>query len=274
MKRPPLALMGVAFVLAISFSLRGQVTVPAIPAGTVSLSAANIRALGTLSDAQWGEWLDVLAATPTMAAQDLPHGGMVGNFYSLAHPYWPPLPADIRQIPIWNLSSDSGSGFYLLDDLDYPESSAARNMMAMDGPYPPGFVYGGTNGGGGISSNLQPQVFTTNDLWLQIAGITNTGTALTAQLVVHTPWNVTNGVYGLYFKTNPAVPYNWTWLLRNVPGQTNLLATNLPPTQGFFRLGDPTAIRPGFNTNSLGRQDDYPSALATLPFAINFFGTT
>jgi hypothetical protein len=275
MKRPPLALMGVAIVLAITFSLRGQVTVPGIPAGTVSLSAANIRTLGTLSDAQFGEWLDVLAATPTMAPEDLPRGGMVGNYYSLAHPNWPPLPADIWQIPIWNLSSDSGSGFYLLDDLDYPESSATGGMMAMDAPNPPGFVgSSGTNGGGGYSSNLQPQVFTTNDLWLQLVGTTNTGTALTAQLVIHTPWNVTNGVYGLYFKTNLAIPYNWTWLLRNVPGQTNLIVTNLPLAQGFFKLGDPTAIRPVFDTNSLGHEDDNPSALATLPFTINLLGTS
>jgi hypothetical protein len=267
--------MGVVFVLAITFSLRGQVTVPAIPAGTVSLSAANIRSLGMLSDAQWGELLDVLAATPTITAEDLPHGGMVGNFCSLAHPNWPPLPADIWQIPIWKLNSDSGAGFYLLDDLDYPESSATGGMMAMDAPNPPGFVgSSGTNGGGGYSSNLQPQVFTTNDLWFQLVGTTNTGTALTVQLVIHTPWNVTNGVYGLYFKTNLAIPYNWTWLLRTVPDQTNLILTNLPLGQGFFMLGDPTAIRPGFDTNSLGREDDYPSALATLPFAINFFGTS
>jgi hypothetical protein len=266
MKRPPLALMGVAFAFATSFSLRGQVTVPAVPAGTVSLSASNIRTLGTFSDAQLGEWLDVLAATPTMAAEDLPRGGMGVNFYSLAHPNWPPLPADIRQIPVWNLSSDSGAGFYLLDDLDYP-----------DAPLPSGSGGGGgTNGGGGFSSNLQPQVFTTNDLWLQIAGTTNTGTALTAQLVIHTPWNVTNGVYGLYFKTNLAVPYNWTWLLRNVSGQTNLIVTNLPPTQGFFMLGSPTAIRPGFTNNILADtdhgSDDGSTDLVPIGFAVNFFG--
>jgi hypothetical protein len=270
---------GVAFVLAITFRLRGQVTVPVITARTVSLSAAYIRTLGTLSDAQFGEWLDVLAATPTIAAEDLPQRGMVGNFYSLAHPNWPPLPADIWRIPIWNLSSDSGSGFYLLDDLDYPESFATGGMMAMDAPNPPGFIGGGTNGGGGYSSNLQPQVFTTNDLWLQLVGTTNTGTALTAQLVIHTPWNVTNGVYGLYFKTNLAVPYNWTWLLRNVSGQTNLTVTNLPPTQGFFMLGAPTAIRSGFTNNILADTyehgtDDGSTGLVPIGFPINFFGTS
>ena len=122
--------MGIAFVFAISFSLRGQVTVSAIPAGTVSLSAANIRTLGILSDAQFGEWLDVLEATPTIAAEDLPQRGMVGNFFSLAHPNWPPLPADIWQIPVWKLNSDSAAGFYLLDDLDYPESDSSEKFSS------------------------------------------------------------------------------------------------------------------------------------------------
>jgi len=287
MKKTQVVSAGIAFVLAITFSLRGQGTVPATPAGTISLSAPNIRSLGTLSDAQLGELLDVLAATPTIAAEDLPCGGIVGNFYSLAHPNWPPFPADIRQIPVWKLNSDSGASFYLLDDLDYLESSAAGRMMAIDPPLPPGFGNGGTNGIGSFSSNIQPQVFTTNDLWLQITGTTNTGTALTAHLVIHSPWNVTNGVYGLYFKTNLAVPDNWTWLLRNVPGQTNLLVTNLPPMQGFFRLGDPTAIRDGFNQQSLGPNDDdcyivngfyadylITNLLATIGFPINFFGTS
>jgi hypothetical protein len=85
---------------------------------------------------------------------------------------------------------------------------------------------------------------------------------------------VTNGVYGLYFKTNLAILYNWTWLLRTVPGQTNLVATNLPPAQGFFMLGNPTAIRPGFTNNILDRNDDDSTGLVPIGFAINFFGTT
>ncbi|MGB7748855.1 MAG: hypothetical protein WBN75_16385, partial [Verrucomicrobiia bacterium] len=43
MKKTRMVWAGIAFVVAITFSLRGQVTVPAIPAGTVSLSATNIR---------------------------------------------------------------------------------------------------------------------------------------------------------------------------------------------------------------------------------------
>lgn len=105
-------------------------------------------------------------------------------------------------------------------------------------------------------------------------GTTNTGTALTAYLVIHAPWNVTNGFYGLYFNTNLAIPCNWEWLLRCAPDQTNLVVTNLPPTQGFIMLGPPTAIRPGFTNNILERDDDNSTDLIDLPIVMNFFGTT
>ena len=220
----------VAFVLAITFILRSQAAVTAISTGTISLSVTNIGMLASLSDAQLGRFLNVLAATPTIAAEDLPREGMAG-FYSLAHPDWPPLPGDIWQVPVWNL----GSGFYLLDDLDSPESSAAGGMMAMDAPSPPGFGKGDTNGGGGFSSDFQFQLPTTNDLWLQMVGTTNTGTGLTVWLVIHTPWNVTSGVYDLFATTNLA-PGAWQWVTRCAPGQTNLTVTGLASPMDFFQL--------------------------------------
>ncbi len=48
------------------------------------------------------------------------------------------------------------------------------------------------------SANLQPPVFTTNDLWLEVSGVSNA----TAYLVIHIPWNETNGVYDLFGTTN------------------------------------------------------------------------
>ncbi len=150
-------------------------------------------------------------------------------------------------------------------------------------PAPPGDGGGGTNASGGEGgSSFSAQVFTTNDLWLEIDSVTNQ----TAALVIHPPWNVTNGVYGLYFTTNLAIPYDWIWLLASTAGQTNLVAGNLPPAQGFFMLGPPTAIRPGFTNNSLAPNDDDCSGLvsgndldyltnllATIGFPVNFFGT-
>ena len=216
--------VGVAFVLAITFISRGQALVPASPAGTISLTATNVATLKSLTDAQLATLVNALEATPTIAAEDLPRGGMVGNFYSLAHPDWPPLPSDIRQIPVWDL----GAGFYLLDDLDYPESSAADGgLRAMDSLSSLEF-----DGGDGFTANFQPQAFTTNDLWLQIAQMTNS----TVSLVIHSPWDVTNGVYDLFATTNLA-PSAWQWVLRCAPGQTNLTVTNLTTPNEFFILG-------------------------------------
>ena len=114
---------------------------------------------------------------------------------------------------------------------------------------------------------LRAQIFDTNDLWLKIALTNNV-----AVFTIHDPATNANGVYDLYFKTNLTDNQDWTWLLRNGPGQTNLAVTNLPPGQAFFRLGVTNAIRPGFDENSLPAEDDYPSDFAILPFTINFFG--
>jgi len=61
-------------------------------------------------------------------------------------------------------------------------------------------------------------------------------TNTTASLVIHPPWNVTNGVYDLFSTTNLA-PAWWDWILRCAPGQTNLTITNLTEPQEFFILG-------------------------------------
>jgi hypothetical protein len=55
-------------------------------------------------------------------------------------------------------------------------------------------------------------------------------------LVINTPWNVTNGVYDLFYTTNLA-PSAWQWLGRCAPGQTNLTVNGLGDPQGFFILG-------------------------------------
>ena len=209
------------FIVLLGF-VRAQETATPVPAGTISLTASDVATLKSLSDAQLATLVNALEATPTIAAEDLPRGGMVGNFYSLAHPDWPPLPSDIRQIPVWDL----GAGFYLLDDLDYPESSAAGGgMQAMDS-------LSSLELSAGFTANFQPLVFTTNDLWLQVQ-MTNT----TVSLTIHPPWNVTNGVYDLFYTTDLAPPSTWAWLLRCAPGQTNLTVIGLTDPQGFFILG-------------------------------------
>jgi len=114
---------------------------------------------------------------------------------------------------------------------------------------------------------LRAQNFDTNDSWLKIALTNNV-----AVFTIHDPATNANGVFDLFFKTNLADPQGWTWLLRCPLGQTNLVISNLPPGRGFFRLGVTNAIRLGFTNYSLPAEDDAPSATATLPFTVNFFG--
>ena len=83
------------------------------------------------------------------------------------------------------------------------------------------------------SANLQLQGFTTNDLWLEVVSVSNA----TACLVIHVPWNVTNGVYDLFYTTNLTPPSTWICLSRCAPGQTNFVVTNLADPRGFFILG-------------------------------------
>jgi hypothetical protein len=223
-------------------------TTSAIPSSHTDLALIQFY-----SDAQLAQLLAELAATPLTLAGDLPNQGRAGTYWSLAHPNWPPLPA-ANGTPVWILglntdsssalnstvnsdsSSNSGSVFYLLDDIDYP-------------PFPGGG--GGTTNGYDYSGSFQAQVFTTNDLWLQITGTTNTGSSLTVGLVIHPPWNAGYNVYNLYATTNLA-PAVWQWVLRCTPAQTNLVVTNLVSQTEFFRLTINTT-----DTDGDGLSDEY-----------------
>jgi subtilisin-like proprotein convertase family protein len=80
----------------------------------------------------------------------------------------------------------------------------------------------------------QGYIFGTNDLWLEVLSVSLTNA--TADLVIHPPWNVTNGVYDLFATTN-LVPAWWDCVLRCAPGQTNVTVTNLASPMAFFILG-------------------------------------
>ncbi len=224
------ALLGVAGVAGLMLA-RAQETATSNTTSIIPQSPANLRSIESYSNAQLEQLINALAAAPLIWPTNLPDNGMAGTFWSLAHPDWPPLPATFGT-PVWNLTpysgstmsanstTSSGSSFYLLDDIDYPPS--------------PGD--GGTNSGGGyIPNGFQMQLPTTNDLWLQIT-TTNTGTSMTAFLVINTPWNVTNGVYDLFATTNLA-PSAWQWVMRCSPGQTNLTVTGLSSPTEFFIHG-------------------------------------
>ncbi len=211
--------VGLVLVTGLFFILHAQETATPVQVQPLSLTPQDIAQLPALSDKELAALFDVLAATPLITPEDLPRAS--SGFWSLAHPSWPPLPASFGW-PAWSLAN----GAYLLNDLEPP----GGGMMLMDGPPGPG-------GGGGtnifVPAGVPAQVFTTNDLWLSITGKTNT----TAYLVIHPPWNVTNGVYDLFSITNLLPVRTWTWLLRTTAGQTNLTAISQTNQIDFFILG-------------------------------------
>lgn len=203
---------------------------------------------------------------PLTARVDLPLTGtywlITSNGYSLPMPC---APLD-QSLPIYALSDDvfliDGTGGLaavnrhragydtvagilavqanaVVDLVNQTEANQIRSLMrsmGMDFPLPGDDGFGG--GTNGYGASYAAQIFTTNDLWLQITGSSNgnSGTTITSYLTIHTPWNVTNGVYDLFATTNLA-PSAWRWVMRCDPGQTNLIVTNLRTPQEFFILG-------------------------------------
>jgi hypothetical protein len=224
-------LLGAASIAGMMLA-RAQETATLSTTSIVPRSPANLPAIESYSDAQLTQLINTLAATPLIYPSNyVANGNISGTFWSLAHPNWPPLPGSFGT-PFWNLSpysaspmsysamsSDStmsDSGFYLLDDVDFPPSPG-------DG--------GGTNI---YVPNFQPMDLpTTNDLWLEITGTTNTGTSITAYITIHPPWNITDGVWDVFATTNLA-PSAWQWVYRTAPGQTNVTITGLAYPNEFF----------------------------------------
>ena len=109
----------------------------------------------------------------------------------------------------------------------------------------------------------------TNRLWLEMA-LENSAATFT----IHPPETNAYGVFDLYYKTNISACADWTWLLRNYPGQTVYTLSNLPPEQGYFTLMTTNAIRPGFEQQVLDRNDDGSTDVVPLGFYINFYGSS
>ena len=174
--------------------------------------------------------IQALEGTTPVPASELPDGGAAGTYWSAQHANdWPPMPADVLGLPAWPL----GDGVFVLDDTNVNYVELAQSA------------------GGVRSLNLQPQSFSTNDLWLQINGVTNGIMGWTAYLTIHTPWNDTNLTYDLLYTTSLNPPINWSFLMRCT--STNVIATGLCEGQGFFALthtnGDLTV-----STNSTAQQ--------------------
>jgi len=171
MKKTQMVSAGIAFVLAINFSLHAQTT------------PLSIQSLRSASAGDWEAMLQTLAATTPLPTESVPPSG---TFYSAQNPNWPPLPCNIHNVPVWNLGNDC----YLLDDVDVDYSAPLKQtqsgmrMMGMESS---------------DTSDSPTYTFPTNGLWLEIAGISNG----TAWFNLH---NATNQVYAILSQTDLTVP--------------------------------------------------------------------
>ncbi|MGH7952437.1 MAG: hypothetical protein ACREFE_11040 [Limisphaerales bacterium] len=227
----------VVAILLGAASIAGMMLVHAQETATstsiVPQSPAQLQSIKTYSDAQLEQLLNDLSQMPLFWPTNLPNNGRGGTYWSLAHPNWPALPSTFGA-PAWNLtpnssstmsadststSTTSGSTFYVVDDVDYPPSPGDTNGSGTNF-FNPGFQ----------SMDLP----TTNDLWLQVVGTTNTEASVTANLIIHPPWNMTGDVWDIFAATNVAST-TWQWVFRSAPGQTNATITGLPYPNDFFR---------------------------------------
>jgi len=184
-----------------------------------------------------------------------------GTFFSatLNVPPWPMdwLPP---QVPVY--AWEGSSNVFIVDDRGWDYSASGNAMFAaaaqssrmgtmeLSGPPTPGDTNsGGTNSGGGISMPMRK--YTTNDLYLEI---TVTLKGMPSNLLIHTPWYVTNGVYNVLTTTNLAPPIAWQWFTNTASGQTNITLTNTTEPQRFFALGA---------TNSSAGTDFWVAFMAT-----------
>ena len=210
------------------------------------------------------------------------------NFYSAkiyeaTGDFGPPAPGNPLGLAAWPLDADGTK--WLLDDLNVPTPTPSKSTsittlsttIPMPGDLPvDGGVGGGQSNTGSMTSDYPP--IDPAGLWLEILATTNDGASLTAFLTIHPPATNQDGIYGIYLSTNLLDPTDWTWLGRSEIRQTNLVITNLPIDNAFFRLGPPNAIRPGFTNYALfvggedAQEEDTDSALADIGFPINYFG--
>jgi hypothetical protein len=236
MKKLWLVSSGIAFVLAMTFILHAQETETATPiqSSTVSLTATDIAQLPTMSDVQMTALLDMLGSTPTVAAADLPMAS--AGFFSLAHPEWPPLPADTSGSAAWNLSG----GAYLLNDLDFNYDAPQKQTLAKGGLMRSMSME--DLGGGGDGSDSFSYVVPTNGLWLKLESVS--GGLAHLDLM-----NATNSVYAVY--NTEDLTGGWQVVAEVWPTNAAVMPFTVP-TLGqqtlFLRAADWTGITSGGNT--------------------------
>ena len=158
---------------------------------------------------------------PTIAGSSVSR--FTGVYYSAQCPYWPPLPGNEFNLPLWNL----GDGYYLIDDLavDYDAYDTAIKAMAMSTGAKP---MGGSGPLFDLSSGIPYlTVAPTGTNQLLITVINNTG-----------PVN-----YELWWTPVLANPdYPWTAIAVGTTGQTNFTVNITYPTAFYRAIWDTNGI--------------------------------
>jgi hypothetical protein len=149
MKKTLAGLAGIAFVLAIIFSLHAQTT-------TISIQSLRSASAGDLE-----VMLQAIEETTPVPAESVPWGAI---FWSAQNISFPPLPSNINNLPAWDL----GGGNWLLADQDFDyaaleQQNAAMHMLSKA----MGLEMDSQVGDGGN------YVIDTNGLWLEITGVSN-----------------------------------------------------------------------------------------------------
>ena len=134
--------------------------------------------------------LQAVEETTPVPAESVPQIG--SGFYSAQNPNWPPLPANIHNLPAWDL----GGGNWLLADQNFDYGALAQQNAAMHM----------LSGAMGLEMDSQEiagssYTFPTNGLWLEITNVANG----LASLNLH---NATNQVYAIWSTTNLLANWN------------------------------------------------------------------
>ena len=212
--------------IALAGFIQAQVATEPVQGGTTPLAAANVD-WSSASDLE--VMLQAVEATTPAPAESVPRGG---TFYSAQFPNWPPLPGNIRNVPVWNL----GDGSYLVDDLDVNYSQQPLNssmmagrMSALDAPLPgDGGSDDGTNSYTSNGSSYVLSDYGTN-LWIAQAGllsgnlagvVSNSSADISYEIqskenLLQTNWNSEGFILGSELT-------NWTPMSVAQNGRTNL----------------------------------------------------
>ena len=202
--------------------------------GSLSMSVTDVSALSSLSDAELAAFINELSGIAQISCADLPGNGQFGNFFSLQHPEWPPLPWDSSYSDVWAIQ-----GGYLMNDIGYdydagssgPTASGPKTLtkaMAAGGISPPGAGDGGGTYTPDALTNAIPNYGT--NLWIaQTAVASGNLTGIGSNTLAEVQYEIQS-------RTNLALQTNWqsegfifgseltNWTPLSVPqnGRTNL----------------------------------------------------